>query len=191
MDGVSASSPPSPMISGGALAKPTVRFFFNLGRPLALAPTGSMFPPSAALLTSAASGHLWAIATSILGAGNCRVPAPEYFSVDGLRKSTTSSLNPPALLLISGEIVPSLAKTFPHLLLNLLLLAAAVPSTDMMRWGVSKCGGRRKRVGRVCCFVNAACPRCQQLGKQKLRGSRLNSVNQTVCRRKMTVEDRT
>lgn len=79
-----ASSPPSPMISGADLAKPTVN-------PGLLG--GFLYPDcccmggvaSLARRTSCASGHLDATAILILGRA--------FFSVEGLRKSTTSSFS--------------------------------------------------------------------------------------------------
>jgi len=82
--GSSASSPPSPMISGAVLTNPTVNPFRLFGFVKGCGARGGA-AASLARRTSCASGHRCATAMLILG----RV----LFSVDGLRKSTTSSFN--------------------------------------------------------------------------------------------------
>jgi hypothetical protein len=107
MTGSSESSPPSPMISGGVLTNETLTFFFLFGFGVYVS-RGLV----TALLTSEASGHLCAADVSIRGAGSCRVPSPGIlsFSVDGLRKSTTSSFR---LNFLSDDSF--FRNSFPHL----------------------------------------------------------------------------
>jgi hypothetical protein len=140
MTGSSESSPPSPMISGGVLTNETLTFFFLFGFGVYVS-RGLV----AALLTSEASGHLCAADVSIRGAGSCRVPSPGIlsFSVDGLRKSTTSSLR---LNFLSEDSF--FRNSFPHLeeprRLMLSLLQLVWLPKRFVNW---KLRGRRDKVG--------------------------------------------
>lgn len=140
--GTSDSSPPSPIISGGVLTKPTVRFFLLFD--LDLKPVSGPTAP----FKSAASGHLVAALVSMRGPASCRVPPPgmRSFSVDGLRKSTTSSLS--LNCLSEGSF---LCSSLPHFdfglkLISLLCIAA------------QRAGGIRLRgTGSDCCLQGSRC----------------------------------
>lgn len=160
MTGICTSSPPSPIISGAVFAKATLKFFFFFAFPLLLCcsePYGNVVPSAAAaLLTCWASGHLEVMATSILGADDhCRVPSAEYLSVEGLRKSTTSSLSLKFPLFLSLDI------SLPHFDLSLVFGVAGssaivtLPACEAMRarlWGKGprRPGGSTADVMRVC-----------------------------------------
>jgi len=85
------------MISGAAVTKRTARPFLLLDFPVDAAGKGEgtafVWFDTLFALTVAASGHLRADAVSSFGVVRPPVPNPEYFSVDGLRKSTTSSFS--------------------------------------------------------------------------------------------------
>lgn len=154
--GASASSPPSPMISGGVCTNRTTKSFLLLGLPLEVNGNGGGRPFCAvtALLNCVASGHLCAAAMSSFGFVDGRVPAPEYFSVDGFRKSTTS-LFKITLLFESPGPFSSFLKTFPHLDLNLLLLGAASSvMAEVLAFSGSDAGTRAGVVTAIGCLLS-------------------------------------
>lgn len=113
--GSGASSPPSPITSGAVLANPTLNpsLLLGLRYPLHAGVGGDaaagLSVKVAARRTSCAPGHRCAIAISIFGL---------LFSVEGFRKSTTSSFNLNELTLLGpGGGCSFSLNTLPHLLL--------------------------------------------------------------------------